>query len=80
MTEQGKNAASLTWLCGLYRIENGLPVFVILTRDPGVELSRIHDRMPLILNGADAYEWIRPEADPQDFLSRSLTKMNFSPV
>ena len=80
MTGQGKNHASLTWLCGLYRIENGLPVFVILTREPGPELSRIHDRMPLILPGEDAYEWIRPEADPQDFLSRSLTKMHFSPV
>ena len=80
MTGQGKNPASLTWLCGLYRIENGLPVFVILTREPGPELSRIHDRMPLILPEEDAYEWIRPEADPQDFLSRSLTKMHFSPV
>ena len=80
MTGQGKNHAPLTWLCGLYRIENGLPVFVILTREPGPELSRIHDRMPLILPGEDAYEWIRPEADPQDFLSRSLTKMHFSPV
>ena len=72
--------SAMTWLCGLYRIENGLPELVILTREPGPELSRIHDRMPLILPEEDAYEWIRPEADPQDFLSRSLTKMHFSPV
>ena len=80
LAEEGKVSASLTWLCGLYRIENGLPVFVILTREPGEELSRIHDRMPLILPEEEAYEWIRPDADPQSFLSRSLTKMHYSPV
>ena len=80
LAEEGKVSASLTWLCGLYRVENGLPVFVILTREPGEELSRIHDRMPLILPEEEAYEWIRPDADPQSFLSRSLTKMHYSPV
>ena len=70
----------MTWLCGLYRIENGLPVFVVLTREPGTELSQIHDRMPLILAQEDAFEWIRPDADPASFLSLSLTKMDFAPV
>ena len=35
--------SDMTWLCGLYRIENGLPVFVILTREPGDEIRFIHD-------------------------------------
>ena len=40
--------SAMTWLCGLYRIEDGLPVFVILTREPGEEIRFIHDRMPQI--------------------------------
>lgn len=75
-----QNLSDITWLCGLYRIEEGLPVFVVLTREPGTELSQIHDRMPLILAQEDAFEWIRPDADPASFLSRSLTKMDFAPV
>ena len=40
--------ASAARLCGLYRIEDGLPVFVVLTREPGEAIRFIHDRMPLI--------------------------------
>ncbi|MBQ9305798.1 MAG: hypothetical protein IJ208_22200 [Butyrivibrio sp.] len=39
----------MTWLCGLCRIEDGYPVFVVLTNEPTAELSKIHDRMPLML-------------------------------
>ena len=67
--------SSITWLCGLYRIENKVPVFVILTREPGQELSRIHDRMPLILPPHAALEWIRPQTKPEDLLQYSLTEM-----
>ena len=69
--------ASLTWLCGLYRIENGFPVFVILTREPGEGISFIHDRMPLILPDSLVEEWIRPDADPQKILPCALTDMTF---
>ena len=40
--------STMTWLAGLYRIEDGLPVFTVLTKEPTEELRRIHDRMPLI--------------------------------
>jgi multidrug efflux pump subunit AcrB len=70
-----RNASSVTWLCGLYRIENNVPVFVVLTREPGRELSRIHDRMPLILPPDAALEWVRPQAKPEDLLKYSLTEM-----
>lgn len=68
---------ALTWLCGIYRIEEGLPVFVVLTREPGEGISFIHDRMPLILPGECIDEWIRPEADPSALLERALTDMIF---
>ena len=69
--------SKITWLCGLYRIEEGLPVFVILTREPGEEIRFIHDRMPLIMPEHLVNEWIRPGAKPEKLLSEALTQMEF---
>ena len=60
--------ASITWLCGLYRIENDIPVFTVLTREPSGEVSQIHDRMPLILPESVIDEWITPS---NEYLIRS---------
>ncbi len=67
--------AGLTCLCGLYRIENGLPVFVILTRQPGDSVKHIHDRMPLILPPEKIDDWIDPGAKPEAVLPYALTRM-----
>ncbi len=69
--------ASMTYLCGLYRIENGLPELVILTREPSEELRRIHDRMPLILPKNRILQWISPDSDPRELLKLALTDMVF---
>ncbi len=67
--------SSVTWLCGLYRIEDGFPVFAVLTRQAPEEFSGIHDRMPLILPEDLIGEWIRPDADPRDLIRYALTDM-----
>ena len=67
----------VTWLCGLYRIEDRLPVFVVLTREPGEGIRFIHDRMPLILPGERVNDWIRPDAKPEDLLPEALTDMAY---
>ena len=72
--------SAVTWLCGLYRIENGLPVFVILTREPGEALRFLHDRMPLIMPDELVTEWIRPDRKPEELLPRALTDMDFEKV
>ena len=69
--------SAVTWLCGLYRIENGLPVFVILTREPGEALCFLHDRMPLIMPDELVTEWIRPDRKPEELLPGALTDMDF---
>ena len=71
---KGSTAA---WLCGLYRIEEGLPVFVILTREPGDEIRFIHDRMPLILPERYIDDWIRPGSRPEELIPQALTEMVF---
>ena len=67
--------SDITWLCGLYRFEDGLPVFVILTREPGEEVSKIHDRMPLILPDEYIDDWIRPDANPDGIITAAITDM-----
>lgn len=66
---------TVTWLCGLYRIEEGYPVFVILTKDPTTELSKIHDRMPLMLPKEKINEWINPSSNPVDLIQFALSDM-----
>ena len=65
---------SVTWLCGLYRMEQGLPAFVVLTRAPGAALAEIHPRMPLILPGEVISEWINPAVPAERLLSLALTE------
>ena len=67
----------MTWLCGLYRIEEGRPVFVVLTREPGEDIRFIHNRMPLILPEEYVDEWIRPGANPDELLKAALTDVAF---
>ena len=62
----------ILWLCGLYRIEDGLPVFVILTRDASDPVGEIHDRMPMILPERDISEWIRPDRVPELLLGHAI--------
>lgn len=66
---------TVTWLCGLYRIEDGYPVFVILTKDPTADLELIHDRMPLILPEEQIDAWINPSTKPEDVIPYALSDM-----
>ncbi len=65
----------ITWMCGLYRIENGVPVFTILTKEPTPELAQIHDRMPFILPEDRIEEWIKPDNKPENLIPYSMTNM-----
>lgn len=67
--------SSVTWLCGLYRIEDDLPVFTVLTKSPTEELAQIHDRMPVILPGDKINDWINPSSTPEAVISNALTDM-----
>ena len=69
--------SGITWLCGLYRIENGLPCYVILTREPGEGIRFLHDRMPLMLPEEYAKEWIRPDADPAELVQAAQTDIQY---
>ena len=66
---------TITWLCGLYRIEEGYPVFVVLTKEPTAELAKIHDRMPVMLPENLINDWINPSSNPDEIIRYSLSDM-----
>ena len=67
----------LVRLAGLYRMEGGIPVFVILTRPADSSLMWMHDRMPVMLREQDAEKWILPGTDPQSCIAGCLTKVSW---
>ena len=67
-------AGQRTFLAGLYRLEDGLPRFVILTRAPSEDLFAIHDRMPMMLPESDVAGWISPGGKPERYLALALTE------
>ena len=67
--------SSMTWLAGLYRIEDNLPVFSVLTKEPTKGLALIHDQMPLILPKDLIDAWINPQSRPEDLLRYALSEM-----
>ena len=69
----------ITWLCGLYRIENGLPVYVVLTSEPSADVAHIHDRMPLILPKRAVRDWVNPKVRAEDLLPYALTRLEARP-
>ncbi len=67
------NGKTCTWLCGLYRIEDHMPVFVILTRDASSDIRFIHERMPLIMPEDLIDAWISPKSDPAELVQQAVT-------
>ena len=68
--------ASRTYLCGIYRIESeGLPHCVLLSSPApeGEYRQEMSDRIPVIVSGALADEWLNPDANPKEILKHRLT-------
>lgn len=56
------------FMAGIYRHEQDGPRFVILTRAPSEAVAFLHDRMPVILAGDAARDWLDPEKDAETVL------------
>ena len=67
----------LVWLAGLYRMEEGIPVFVILTRPADESLTWMHDRMPVMIPWDRIPEWISPGSDPEPVVRNCLTSVRW---
>ena len=57
------------YLCGIYRVVDGLYRFVILTREANASMKETHDRMPVIVNA----EAVRPYLTDRRFAMEILS-------
>ena len=71
----------VAYLAGLYQIEERsgiqIPVFTVLTREPGADIAFIHDRMPVILPKDVIRAWLTPEGVPEEIIKSAITEMFF---
>ncbi|MBP3754415.1 MAG: SOS response-associated peptidase family protein [Lachnospiraceae bacterium] len=51
------------------------PVFVVLTKEPTAEFSKIHDRMPVMLPKERIDAWISPASCPEEIVPFALSDM-----
>ena len=73
----------VTYLAGLYRLENGYPHFAVLTREPDEEIRLIHNRMPVILKADQINTWINPQSTIEEInhIAQSAnTKMEYMEI
>lgn len=69
---------SMLYLAGIYRIENGRPVFSILTREPAEQIAFIHDRMPVILPDAAKGDWLDARNSTEELLRDASLDMAYA--
>ena len=60
----------LLWLAGIYRMENGLKRFTVLTREAAGAMIPIHPRMPVTLSGSEIGTWISDAGFMDDLFRR----------
>lgn len=63
--------AGMLYMAGLYRLEEGRPVFTILTREPAPQIAFIHNRMPVILPRDAAGAWLRLQTPAAQVLAQA---------
>jgi len=67
------SATQTLCFAAVYRFENMKPVFSILTREAAPRISAIHPRMPVMLTGQSARDWLNLRIAPEQTLYEAET-------
>ncbi len=65
-----RNDEELLWLAGIYRQENGMKRFTVLTREAAGAMIPIHPRMPVTLTSNEIDPWIKDESSMDDIFRK----------
>ena len=65
------------FMAGVYRIENGKPVFSILTREPAENIAFIHNRMPVILHPEAKNDWLNVRYAAGDIIANTMLNLQY---
>lgn len=68
----------MLYMAGVYRVENGKPVFSILTREPAENIAFIHNRMPVILPIEAKNDWLNVRYAAEEILNTAFIRVDFS--
>jgi len=68
------------YLAGIYRMEQGQPRFVILTREPAENIAFIHNRMPVILPVEAKGDWLNLNYKANEVLDSATTSVTYRKV
>lgn len=68
----------ILYMAGVYRIENGKPVFSILTREPAENIAFIHNRMPVILHSEAKNDWLNVRYAAGDVLKIAYSSVSYA--
>jgi putative SOS response-associated peptidase YedK len=63
---------NILFFAGLYRDYDNEREFVIMTKEPTVEISKVHDRMPVILRIDQLEPWLNGTLSPEDLLTTNF--------
>lgn len=66
------------FIAGIYRVEQGRPVFSILTKEPVESIAFIHNRMPVILPNEAMSDWLNPRFNGAEIINHTLCDIQFS--
>lgn len=70
-------SSGMLYMAGVYRFEQGKPVFSILTRSPAESIAFIHHRMPVILPREAMVDWLNPRFRADEVLHAAVTDMRY---
>lgn len=65
-------AGGLLYLCGLYRLDENIPHFVILTKPANEVMQPVHDRMPVMVREEDIDAWLSDSSRTKDLLESEV--------
>ena len=68
------------FMAGVYRIENGKPVFSMLTRELAENIAFIHNRMPVILPVEAKNDWLNIKYTAEDILNSVSSRVDFQKI
>ncbi|MCR5791325.1 MAG: SOS response-associated peptidase [Lachnospiraceae bacterium] len=68
----------MVFLGGLYRMEDNIPHFVILTTGANDSMRPVHDRMPLIIKKEHISDWITDSGRTEEFLQMKMPELRRS--
>ena len=66
----------LLLLAGIYRLEDGVPHYVILTTSANDSMIDVHDRMPVMIEYEELRQWITDSSKAEYFLNRKQSELD----